>query len=95
MLRVEDGEISEVAERIYSELGRGGVDVLLDDRPERPGVKFADAELIGIPYRLTVGPRSLEAGTVELTSRRTGTPEPVAAAEAAAKVIETVVAERR
>ena len=44
--------------------------MLLDDRDERPGVKFADAELIGIPYRVTVGPKGLAQGVVELTRRR-------------------------
>jgi prolyl-tRNA synthetase len=43
--------------------------VILDDRAERPGVKFADSELVGIPFRLTVGPRGLESGTVEFTRR--------------------------
>lgn len=94
MLRADDSAIAEAAEGIYSELRRGGVDVLLDDRSERPGVKFADAELIGIPYRLTVGPRSLEAGSVELTPRRTGESETVATANAAARVIEMVALER-
>jgi prolyl-tRNA synthetase len=50
-------------------LGEAGLDVILDDRVERPGVKFADAELVGIPWRITVGPRGVAAGTVELTER--------------------------
>ena len=49
-----------------------GIDVLLDDRDERPGVKFKDAELVGIPYRLTVGPKGLEQGKVEIARRKGG-----------------------
>jgi prolyl-tRNA synthetase len=51
-------------------LGEAGIEVLLDDREERPGVKFADSELIGIPYRVTLGPRGVSEGVVELTTRR-------------------------
>ena len=45
------------------------VDAILDDRPERPGVKFADSELVGIPFRVTIGPRGVESGTAEFTRR--------------------------
>lgn len=59
----------EAATRIYDALQRRGVDALLDDRPERPGVKFKDADLLGIPVRITVGARGLLQGTVELKKR--------------------------
>ena len=59
------------AEKLYAELREAGVDVLLDDRAERAGVKFKDADLIGIPYRITVG-RNITEGLVELTERSTG-----------------------
>ena len=49
-----------------------GVDVILDDRDERAGVKFKDADLIGIPFRITVGPKKLAEGKVEIKSRRSG-----------------------
>ena len=62
-------EVLEACEALYGGLLAAGVEVLLDDRPERPGVKFTDAELVGIPYRLTVGPRGLESGEAELRSR--------------------------
>ena len=52
--------VRETAERLYTELLAAGVDVLLDDRDERPGVKFADAELIGIPHRVVVGDRGID-----------------------------------
>ena len=70
VVRPDDAATLEAAEKLYSELGDLGVEVLLDDRAERPGVKFADAELIGIPYRVTVGPRGVAEGKVELTTRR-------------------------
>lgn len=69
LLKSDHEESVTEAERIYNELGSGGVDVLLDDRNERPGVKFADAELIGIPLRVTIGPRGLENGVAELNVR--------------------------
>jgi prolyl-tRNA synthetase len=62
--------VRETAERLYNELAAAGVDVLLDDRDERPGVKFADCELIGIPHRVVVGDRGLDAGKLEYRHRR-------------------------
>ena len=62
--------IREVAERLYAELQAAGIEVLYDDRDERPGVKFKDADLIGIPYRITVG-RKVQDGNVELLTRST------------------------
>jgi prolyl-tRNA synthetase len=70
VVRTDDEATMAAAEQLCSELLDAGVDVLLDDREERPGVKFADAELIGIPYRVTVGPRGVGQGIVELTTRR-------------------------
>ena len=64
--------VEAAAARLYEELTAAGVDVLLDDRDERPGVKFADADLIGIPHRVTVGERGLKNGIVEY-ARRDGT----------------------
>jgi len=68
MVALQGGE--EVAERLYADLQTANVEVLYDDRDERAGVKFNDADLIGIPMRLTVSKRSLEAGGVELKLRR-------------------------
>ncbi len=59
-------------ERIYSELQAAGIDVLLDDRNERPGVKFNDAELVGFPFRVTLGPRGLADGVAEFVARADG-----------------------
>ncbi|MEX1134430.1 MAG: proline--tRNA ligase [Acidimicrobiia bacterium] len=69
-LRSDDGLTMDTAHGLYQELIEAGIEVLLDDRDERPGVKFADSELIGIPYRVTVGPRGVTDGVMELTARR-------------------------
>ena len=85
---VEDARLRETAEQLAASLDAAGVDALLDDRDERPGVKFKDADLIGLPVRVTVGPRALARGCVELKTRtaREATEVPVgdAAARAAA-----------
>ncbi len=65
------------AERLYGELRAAGIDVLLDDRDARAGVKFADAELVGIPFRVTIGPKALADGQVEFTARVDGETERV------------------
>jgi prolyl-tRNA synthetase len=64
--------VRETAERLYAELQVAGIEVLFDDRDERPGVMFADMELIGIPHRITVGERALAGGEVEYKHRRSG-----------------------
>ena len=71
MLRQQSQAVVDAAEGLNAALESAGYQVLLDDRDERPGVKFADAELIGIPYRVTIGPRGLESGSVEFTQRAT------------------------
>jgi len=62
--------VAEAAERLYAELAAAGIETLLDDRDARPGVKFADAELIGIPHRIVVSERGLDAGRLEYRHRR-------------------------
>ncbi|MEY3042572.1 MAG: hypothetical protein RLZZ174_1654 [Pseudomonadota bacterium] len=62
--------VRTAADALYAELRRAGVDVLLDDRDERPGVKFADMELLGLPHRVVIGDRGLKDGVVEYQSRR-------------------------
>ncbi len=73
--KMSDAQCREKAEEIYGALGAAGVEVLIDDRDERPGVKFKDADLIGIPYMAVVGPRGLKEGKLEVKSRRTGETE--------------------
>jgi prolyl-tRNA synthetase len=85
-----DSEALSVGERLWSELLASGVEVILDDRDERPGVKFNDADLIGFPYRVTVGPRGVEAGSVEIRDRRTAETQEVPLEEATARLVEAV-----
>lgn len=67
--------VRECAEQLYQELLNAGVEVLFDDRKERPGVMFATMDLIGIPHRIVIGERGLDAGTVEYKNRKTGETE--------------------
>jgi prolyl-tRNA synthetase len=67
--KVDDAETSAAADRLYADLTTAGIDVLYDDRDERAGVKFNDADLIGIPIRLSVSPRTLKDGNAELKGR--------------------------
>lgn len=78
-----------VAEKLYEELLTNGVEAVLDDRDERPGVKFKDADLIGFPYRITVG-KTITEGNVEFVTRETGEKIPMKPEEAAQKVIDAV-----
>jgi prolyl-tRNA synthetase len=81
MVATKDEAVRTAAESIYAALQAAGHDVMLDDRDERPGVKFKDAELIGIPYRISVGSRDLAEGMVEVVSRETGERERVSVEE--------------
>jgi prolyl-tRNA synthetase len=88
VLNPEDATVKGVAESLYAQLQEKGVEVLYDDRDERPGVKFKDADLIGIPVRLTVGAKSLADGKVEVSLRRDREKLMVTPAEAVTKVME-------
>lgn len=94
VMSLKDEAVVAAGEQIYRGLSEVGVDVIIDDRDARAGVKFADAELIGIPLRITVGPRSLEQGEVELTPRSTGESRGVALADVVAEVHQMVIAAR-
>ena len=83
-LGLKDQEITTAAETLYHELGERGLDVLYDDRDERPGSKFKDADLIGIPYRVVIGKRFAADGTVEIRRRRDGHTDIIPFAEAVA-----------
>jgi prolyl-tRNA synthetase len=82
--------VRALADSLHDELEAAGVEVLLDDRGERPGVMFADLELIGIPHRITIGDRGLKAGNVEYQARRDETATPVPVAGIAAFVRERI-----
>jgi prolyl-tRNA synthetase len=89
-LNMKEEVVREAAEDIYGQLTAAGVEVLLDDRDERPGFKFKDADLIGIPLRIVVGSKNLVDGKVELKQRRSGEVELLPVAEAIAKVKDAV-----
>ena len=92
LLSVKDEAARAAADDIYRGLLAGGADALIDDRDERPGVKFKDAELTGIPYRISVGARDLADGVVEVTRRVTGEKTRVPVDEAVARVLEIIAA---
>ncbi|MDG1463768.1 MAG: proline--tRNA ligase [Acidimicrobiales bacterium] len=94
VVKVDHEESMAVAERLYGELQAAGIDVLLDDRDGRPGVKFADAELVGIPLRITIGPRGLDNGQLEYTSRADGEKVDVPIDDVVARVVDAVVTGR-
>ena len=71
-VNISEDTLCKAAEELYQELTAQGLEVLLDDRDERAGVKFKDADLIGIPYRVTIGPKKLAEGKVEVKNRRSG-----------------------
>jgi prolyl-tRNA synthetase len=71
-LKVGDAGTDAASEKLYRELSNAGRDVLYDDRDERPGGKFATADLIGVPWQILIGPKGLAEGKVELKNRATG-----------------------
>ena len=90
VVKVDHEGSMAVAEAAHEELQAAGIDVLLDDRDGRPGVKFADSELIGIPLRVTIGPRGIDNGMLELTVRATGEQEDLPVDDLASRVVELV-----
>ena len=86
-LKQGDDEADAACENLYKNLTKAGLEPLYDDRNERAGGKFATMDLIGLPWRITVGPRGLKNGVVELTSRKTGVSEEVSPEVAIEKVI--------
>jgi len=89
-LSPKDEAITGAANTLYGQLGKSGIEVLLDDRDERPGSKFKDADLLGIPYRVMVGKSFSEKGEVEIRDRATGATVTLPLAEAEAKIIDLV-----
>jgi len=73
--------VQEAADALYQQFNAAGIDTLLDDRDARPGVKFADSELMGIPHRIVIGERGLAAGTLEYRHRRETESTEVSAAD--------------
>ncbi|CAN7455711.1 proline--tRNA ligase [Devosia sp. LjRoot16] len=94
-LKVGDAESDRASERLYDDLTREGIDVLLDDRDQGAGGKFAAADLIGIPYQLIVGPRGLKDGVVEIKHRKSGERETLSIEEAVGRLKSLIVPQRR
>jgi prolyl-tRNA synthetase len=92
LLDPADSDVAKAGDAIDEQLTAAGVDVIVDDRPDRPGVKFRDVELVGIPFRLTIGARDLANGTVEVVDRASGHKEAVPAEGAARHLIELIEA---
>jgi prolyl-tRNA synthetase len=88
-----DARMRQTAEELYVKLQGAGIEVLLDDREERPGIKFKDADLIGVPLRVTIGAKSLERSCVELKRRGEKTAQDLPLADAAARIAGLVRAE--
>jgi len=86
----DDAAVAAAGEQVYQSLLAAGVEVIVDDRPVRAGVKFSDAELVGIPFRVTVGKRGIATGTAELTERATGSTVQIPLDELAEHVREAV-----
>jgi len=86
----DDPTVAAAGEQVYQALLEAGVEVIVDDRSVRAGVKFSDAELVGIPFRVTVGKRGLASGTVELTDRAAGSTVQIPLDEVAKHVREAV-----
>ena len=90
-VNVKDARTMEIAEEMYKALEEKGFEVLMDDRDERAGIKFKDADLIGIPWRIVIGEKNLKEGFVEIKERRTGAVEKVKVEEAVEKVVKKLV----
>ena len=91
-LKQGDEEADGACDALYKSLTALGLEPLYDDRKERAGGKFATMDLIGLPWRITVGPRGLKNGVVELTSRRTGISEEMTPELAVQKIVEIYAA---
>ena len=92
-VNVKDQKSMDVAEELYAALEEKGFEVLMDDREERAGVKFKDADLIGIPWRIVIGEKNLKEGMVEIKERRNGVVEKVKVEEAIEKIAKKLVLE--
>ena len=93
VMKPDDEQQAEAAERIYNEVIRSGAEVLMDDRKERPGVKFKDADLLGIPIRITVG-RGAADGVIEYKMRRDAEKEELSIEDGIARAVKTIAEER-
>ena len=91
-VNIKDEKLRTLAEDLYAQLTKQGIEVLFDDRDDRPGVKFNDADLIGIPYRITIGPKKLADNKVEVVTRSTRKSEDVAVTDVVRVLTEKLAA---
>jgi prolyl-tRNA synthetase len=94
VVKPKDVATSDAGNALYDALVGEGIEVLLDDRDERPGVKFKDADLIGVPFRITVGPKGLAEGEVDFVRRSNGETQTMELVKAARRIAETILEER-
>jgi prolyl-tRNA synthetase len=94
-LQGDDAAVRAACDKLYDDLQAAGIEVLYDDRDERPGVKFKDADLIGLPWRLAIGKKGLAEGIAEVKARRSGEVQKIKLDEASAFVAARVREERR
>lgn len=92
-LGINDEAINTAAEKLYQDLQTAGLEVIIDDRDERPGFKFKDADLLGIPYRVTVGKNFVSNGTLEIKHRKDGTIEEMTPEETVTRLQTAILAE--
>jgi len=89
-LNMKDQKTVEIAEKLYGDLSEAGIEVLIDDRDERAGVKFKDADLIGIPLHVIIGEKNLKEGLIEIKDRRTKEAVKMKVEEVAEKIKEMI-----
>jgi len=94
-LGLKDEKITGTAEQLYNDIQARGIDVLIDDRDERPGSKFKDADLLGIPFRVTVGKSLINSGLVEMKTRRSGIVEEMSPDKVIPALLSKIAAETR
>jgi prolyl-tRNA synthetase len=94
-VNIKTNLLKETAEQLYQDLIKERVDVLYDDREETPGVKFKDADLLGIPLRVTLGEKNLKKGLAEIKKRKTGEVLLVKREEATKKIKEMIAQEMK
>ena len=92
-VNVKDARSMDIAEEMHTALEEKGFEVLMDDRDERAGVKFKDADLIGIPYRIVIGEKNLKEDLVEIKVRKTGAVDKVKVSEAVESLAKKIVME--
>ncbi|MEG1500212.1 MAG: His/Gly/Thr/Pro-type tRNA ligase C-terminal domain-containing protein, partial [Clostridia bacterium] len=90
-LRLDNENVKNISEKLYDDFTQSGIEVIYDDRDISAGIKFADSELMGIPLRVVISPRSLEKNQVELSYRKSGEKEMVDLPQIIAKIKQIII----